>query len=50
MRLGIDASNVRSGGGIIHLQKILEQAEPKKHRINRVVVLGGDTPLDNLPD
>ena len=50
MRLGIDASNVRSGGGIIHLQKILEQAEPKKHLINRVVVWGGDTPLDNLPD
>jgi len=50
MRLGIDASNVRSGGGIIHLQKILEQAEPKKHLINRVVVWGGDTPLDNFPD
>ena len=50
MRLGIDASNVRSGGGIIHLQKILEQAEPKKHLINRVVIWGGDTPLDNLPD
>jgi len=50
MRLGIDASNVRSSGGIIHLQKILEQAGPKKYFINRVVVLGGDTPLDNLPD
>ena len=50
MRLGIDASNVRSGGGIIHLQKILEQAEPEKQRINRVIVWGGDTPLDNLPD
>ena len=50
MRLGIDASNIRSGGGIIHLQKILEQAEPKKHLINRVVVWGGDTSLDNLPD
>ena len=50
MRIGIDASNIRSGGGIIHLQKILEQAEPKKHLINRVVVWGGDTPLDNLPD
>ncbi len=50
MRLGIDASNVRSGGGIIHLQKILEQAKPKKHLINSVVVWGGDTFLDNLPD
>ena len=50
MRIGIDASNVCSGGGIIHLQKILEQAEPKKYLINRVVVWGGDTPLDNLPE
>ena len=30
MRLGIDASNISSGGGIIHLQKILENAEPRK--------------------
>ena len=50
MRLGIDASNVRSGGGIIHLQKILEQTEPEAHLISRVIVWGGDTPLDNLPD
>ncbi|SVD41868.1 uncharacterized protein METZ01_LOCUS394722, partial [marine metagenome] len=50
MRLGIDASNVRSGGGIIHLQKILEQAEPEAHLISRVIVWGGDAPLDNLPD
>ena len=50
MRLGIDASNVRSGGGIIHLQKILEQAEPGAHLISRVIIWGGDTPLDNLPD
>ena len=50
MRLGIDASNIRSGGGIVHLQNILEKAEPKKHLINRVVVWGGDTPLENLPE
>jgi len=50
MRLGIDASNIRSGGGIMHLQKILEEAEPNKHLINRVIVWGGDTPIENLPD
>ena len=33
MRHGIDVSNDRSSGGIIHLQKILEQAEPKKDLI-----------------
>ena len=49
MRLGIDASNIRSGGAIIHLQKILEQAELNKHLINRMVVWGGETPLEHLP-
>ena len=47
MRLGIDASNVRSGGGIIHMQKILELAEPNKHFLNRVIVWGGDIHLEN---
>ena len=41
MRLGIDASNVRSGGGIIHMQKILELAEPNKHWIGFVNNLKG---------
>jgi glycosyltransferase involved in cell wall biosynthesis len=50
MRLGIDASNVRSGGGIIHLQKILEQVEPETHHISKVIIWGGDIPLDILPD
>ena len=49
MKLGIDASNIRSGGGVIHLQKILEQADQKKHSINQVIVWGGETPLKYLP-
>jgi len=49
MRLGIDASNIRGGGGIIHLQKILELSEPKKHLINKIIIWGGDTPLKYFP-
>ena len=29
MILGIDASNIQAGGGVTHLQKILEYAEPE---------------------
>jgi len=50
MRIGIDASNIHSGGGIIHLQKILEKVEPNKHSINRVIVWGGKNSLKILPD
>jgi len=49
MILGIDASNIRSGGGVTHLQKILEYAEPKSHNISQVIVWGGRNPLDQLP-
>ena len=49
MRLANDASSISAGGGIIQLQNILEQANPNEHCINRVVVWGGHTILDNLP-
>ena len=49
MKLGIDASNILTGGGIIHLKKILEQFEPKRHEIDRIIIWGGETTLENLP-
>ena len=49
MILGIDASNIHAGGGITHLQKILEYAEPGIHNISQVMVWGGRIPLDQLP-
>ena len=49
MILGIDASNIRAGGGITHLQKILEYAEPEINNISQVMVWGGRIPLDQLP-
>ncbi len=49
MILGIDASNIRAGGGVTHLQKILEYAEPEINNISQVMVWGGSIPLDQLP-
>ena len=49
MILGIDASNIHAGGGVTHLQKILEYAEPEIHNISQVKVWGGRKPLDQLP-
>jgi len=38
MRLGIDASNLRIGGGITHLVELLRAARPLEHGIDRVVL------------
>ncbi len=49
MRLGIDASNIRTGGGLTHLFEVLNAAEPHKHGITRVVVWAGRQTIDSLP-
>jgi len=49
MHVGIDASNLRAGGGITHLVEILGAAEPARHGVERVVVWGGRAILDRLP-
>jgi hypothetical protein len=38
MRLGIDASNIRSGGGLTHLVHLLGAANPLEHDIEHVTV------------
>ncbi|HZG51727.1 MAG TPA: glycosyltransferase family 1 protein [Pyrinomonadaceae bacterium] len=49
MQLGIDASNLRSGGSITHLSELLKVAQPEKYGIARVFVWGGQNILDRLP-
>jgi len=49
MRLGIDASNIRTGGGLTHLAELLNAAEPYKHGITRVTVWAGKQTIDSLP-
>lgn len=50
MILGVDASNLRYGGGITHLQELLAVADPPAHGFSRVVVWAGRATLDRLPE
>ncbi len=49
MILGIDASNLRYGGGVTHLVELLSVATPEAHGFSRVIVWGGRETLDRLP-
>lgn len=50
MRLGIDASNLRGGGGITHLTRVLAAADPPAHGFDAVVVWASRTTLAHLGD
>jgi len=49
MILGIDASNIRAGGGLVHLRELLTAAEPEQYGVGKVVVWGGAQTLSVLP-
>ncbi|WP_061249397.1 glycosyltransferase family 4 protein [Leptospira alstonii] len=48
MILGIDASNIYSGGGVAHLAELLRVANPPFFGFNQVLVWGGEKILDKL--
>jgi len=48
MIVGVDASNIRSGGGVTHLVELLRAAVPQRHGIEKVVVWGGSETLAKL--
>ena len=48
MILGIDATNLRRGGGITHLVELLRAANPVTQGVERVVVWGGEPILNVL--
>ena len=50
MILGIDASNIREGGGLTHLNEILQNAVPDLYNFERVIVWSNDETLSRLPD
>ena len=47
--LAIDAHNIRSGGGLLYLKKILEHGNPKKFGFNKVLVWSTKETLNVLP-
>ncbi|WP_445775337.1 glycosyltransferase family 4 protein [Shewanella sp.] len=50
MILGIDASNIRAGGGVTHLSELLAAADPVVAGFEKVVVWSGKYTLSQLPD
>lgn len=48
--VGIDATNIRGGGGVTHLVELLRALEPTSIGIERVVLWGGTSTLRALDD
>lgn len=46
--IGIDATNLRAGGGVTHLMELLRTAQPAEHGIDHIVVWGGKPTLKAL--
>src|SRR5689334_16181415 len=50
MRLGIDASNLRAGGGVTHLVELLGAADPPTQGFTNVTVWSGRETLARIAD
>ena len=48
--LGVDASNLRQGGGRTHLIELLKHANPKKHGFSKIIVWGSKATLNLLSE
>lgn len=47
--IGIDASNIRTGGGLTHLESLLNMSKPQKHGFEKIYVWASDSTLEQLP-
>jgi glycosyltransferase involved in cell wall biosynthesis len=47
--VGIDASNLREGGGLTHLAGLLNLAAPHEHGISKILVWSGERTMARLP-
>ena len=48
MIIGIDASNLRRGGGLTHLIEVLSAVNIHKHNVSKVIIWGGEKPLSQI--
>ncbi len=48
MILGVDASNIRAGGGVTHLVELLKAADPMSHGFKKVIVWGNEKTLEKI--
>jgi glycosyltransferase involved in cell wall biosynthesis len=47
--LGIDASNIRAGGGVTHLSQILRAADPRAEGFSKVIVWASRCTIERMP-
>lgn len=50
IRIGIDAANIRIGGGVTHLLELLSAIEPGQMQVKEVVIWGNAQTLQSLPN
>jgi glycosyltransferase involved in cell wall biosynthesis len=50
LHIGIDASNIKQGGGLTHLSKLLLASDPTKMGFNQVTIWSSKSTADKLPD
>ena len=50
IRIGIDASNIRIGGGITHLLELLSAIDPQSMGVKEVLIWGSQNTLQALPN
>ena len=50
MIIGIDASNIRGGGGVTHLIELLQAANPRVHGFSKIILWGGQSTLIKIED
>lgn len=50
MVIGVDATNIREGGGLTHLKAFLQYSDPKVSGFSKIIVWSSDATLRQLPD
>ena len=50
MRLGIEASNILAGGGMVHLKEVLSHGKPMDHGFEQTIIWASESTLRQLPD
>ncbi len=50
MVLGIEASNILAGGGLVHLKEFLNHAKPEDHNFDSVILWAPQSTLDHMPN
>jgi glycosyltransferase involved in cell wall biosynthesis len=50
MIIGIDASNIRGGGGVTHLMELLRVADPLVHGFSEIILWSGQSTLNKIED